>query len=90
MTNAGELRQRAERYRRLKRQISDPATVQAICDLADEFDMTAEELEKRHQVRKRAHEIWVQHGRPEGRDVEFWLKAEGELARQRQRRPGRR
>jgi Tn3 transposase DDE domain len=33
MKRACELRQQAERYRRLKRQISDPAAVQAICDL---------------------------------------------------------
>jgi hypothetical protein len=45
----GELRQRAERYRRLKKEISDPTAVQAISDLAGEFEMTAAELEKRHQ-----------------------------------------
>jgi hypothetical protein len=88
MRNAGELRQRAERYRRLKRQISDPAAVQAICELADEFDMTAEELERRHHIRMRAHEIWVERGCPEGRDVEFWLTAEGELESRHERHPG--
>jgi hypothetical protein len=50
MKRAGELRQRAERYRRLKRQIGDPAAVQAICDLAGEFEITAAELEKRHHI----------------------------------------
>ena len=55
MKRADELRQQAERYRRLKRQISDPAAVQAICDLAGEFEMTAADLEKRHHIRERAH-----------------------------------
>ena len=42
--------------------------------------MTAAELEKCHHIRKRAHEIWIERGQPEGRDVEFWLEAERELA----------
>jgi hypothetical protein len=66
MKRADELRQRAERYRRLKRQISDPAAVQAICDLAGKFEMTAAELERRHYIRERAHEIWMERGRPDG------------------------
>lgn len=79
MKRAGELRQQAERYRRLKKQISDPAAVQAICDLVGEFELTAADLEKRHHIRERAHEIWIERGRPDGRDVEFWLAAEREL-----------
>jgi hypothetical protein len=79
MKRAGELRQQAERYRRLKRQIGDVAAVKAICELAEEAEMTAAELEKRHFTGERAHEIWIQHGRPAGRDVEFWLAAEREL-----------
>jgi hypothetical protein len=62
MKRAGELRQQAERYRRLMRQISDPRTVQAICELVGEFEMTAADLEKRHLIRERAHEIWVERG----------------------------
>jgi hypothetical protein len=79
MKRAGELRQRAERYRRLKMQIGDPAAVQALSELADEFDTTAEELERRHRIRERAHEMWIERGCPAGRDVEFWLAAEREL-----------
>jgi Protein of unknown function (DUF2934) len=90
MKRAGELRQQAERYRRLKRQISDPAAVQAICDLAGELEMTAAELEKHHLTRERAHEIWIEQGRPDGRDVEFWLTAERELEGQQTRRVRRR
>jgi hypothetical protein len=79
MKRASELRQQAERYRQLRRQISDPAAVQAICDLAGQFEVTAAELETRHHIRERAHEIWIERGRPDGRDVEFWLTAEREL-----------
>jgi hypothetical protein len=85
MQRVGELRQQAERYRRLRRQISDPRTVHAICELAGEFETTAAELEKRHHVRERAREIWIERGRPEGRDVENWLEAERELAGEGQR-----
>jgi DUF2934 family protein len=31
------------------------------------------------QVRQRAFELWVQRGKPEGHDIEFWLQAEREL-----------
>jgi hypothetical protein len=79
MKRVGELLRRAERYRRLKRQISDPAAMKAICELAGEFEMTAKELERRQHIRERAHEIWIERGCPEGRDLEFWLAAEREL-----------
>jgi hypothetical protein len=31
------------------------------------------------QIRRRAYQLWEQHGRPEGRDVQFWLRAKDEL-----------
>ena len=36
------------------------------------------------QIRARAHELWEQAGKPEGRDDEFWHLAEKDL----QDRPG--
>jgi hypothetical protein len=33
------------------------------------------------QIRVRAHELWEQAGKPEGREGEFWHQAEKELAR---------
>jgi hypothetical protein len=86
MRKASELRERAERYRRLKKQIDDPATVRAICELAGELEMTADALERRHDIRERAHKIWREQGRPEGCDVEFWLQAERELEDDQQER----
>ena len=32
------------------------------------------------QIRVRAHELWEQAGKPEGREDEFWHQAEKELA----------
>lgn len=33
------------------------------------------------RIRARAYEIWEEDGRPEGRDVEHWIRAVLELAR---------
>jgi hypothetical protein len=79
MKKVSDLRQRAQRYRGMKRQISDPTAVQAMSELADEYEMTAAQLERQCRIRVRAHEIWIERGCPEGRDVEFWLAAEREL-----------
>ena len=39
---------------------------------------TYEELKQR--ITERARQLWDEDGRPEGRDMEYWLKAEDELA----------
>jgi hypothetical protein len=39
---------------------------------------TYEELKQR--ITERARQLWEKDGRPEGRDTEYWLKAENELA----------
>lgn len=31
-------------------------------------------------IEQRAYELWVSEGRPEGRQLEFWLKAEQEIS----------
>lgn len=36
--------------------------------------------DREEQIRRRAHELWEQAGRPEGRETEFWLRAENEIA----------
>ncbi len=33
------------------------------------------------KIQARAYAIWVEEGQPEGRDVEHWLRARGELER---------
>jgi len=37
----------------------------------------------REEITQRAHLIWEQEGRPEGRDSEHWLKAEAQLQQER-------
>ena len=31
------------------------------------------------RTRERAYQIWEEEGRPEGREIDHWLQAEGEL-----------
>jgi hypothetical protein len=40
--------------------------------------MNDEELRRR--IAERARQLWEEAGRPEGRDMEYWLQAEEELA----------
>jgi hypothetical protein len=32
-----------------------------------------------HRIRERAHSIWIEEGRPQGRDLEHWERARHEL-----------
>jgi hypothetical protein len=42
--------------------------------------MKANYMERRYEkVRLRAYEIWQEEGKPEGRDLEFWRRAEAEI-----------
>jgi DUF2934 family protein len=34
------------------------------------------------QIRTRAHELWEQAGKPDGREDEFWHEAEKEIKRE--------
>ena len=72
-----------ERAKRLAARVGDRTTSQRLWDFVEELK---QRLQKRRaarrskdEIRARAHEIWEQHGRPIGRDVEFWLQAEAEL-----------
>jgi hypothetical protein len=40
------------------------------------------------QIMQRAHRIWIEAGRPEGRDREHWLEAERQLRNPSARRSG--
>jgi Protein of unknown function (DUF2934) len=54
------------------------------CPLADGpcFNLKATTMAKptEEQIRIRAHELWEQNHRPDGRDDEFWHQAERELS----------
>ncbi len=85
MNTPTTLRQRAELYQRIETQIGDPAAIQAIREVVSALEIAAEGLERRECIREHAHAIWVSHGRPHGRDVEFWHAAEREVDSRRRR-----
>jgi hypothetical protein len=62
MKTASELRQQAERYRRLESQINGPSALQAVCELVEEFQMTAQELGATPTHRKRCGGDPWRHG----------------------------
>jgi hypothetical protein len=72
---------KASKYRNFARWISDSETAQRILALAEELKNRARALARpdERRIRKRAHEIWEENGRPVGRDEEFWFRAEREF-----------
>lgn len=38
--------------------------------------MNEDMTERERRIRRRAHQLWQEAGQPEGRDQEFWEKAE--------------
>ena len=72
---------KASKYEQFARLVGDPATVRDILDLAGKLRKRAEILIKptQNRIRRRARQIWMESGRPSGRDEEFWLRAEQEL-----------
>jgi hypothetical protein len=72
---------KARKYRDFARWIGDWETAQRISALAQELKQRALELARPNEkrIRRRAHEIWEENGRPVGRDDEFWFQAEREF-----------
>ncbi|MDI3567444.1 DUF2934 domain-containing protein [Bradyrhizobium sp. Arg816] len=63
--------------------ICDAATVERLQRFAKSIRNRLDELEAtalREQTSHRAFELWRESGRPDGRDLEFWLRAESEQA----------
>jgi Protein of unknown function (DUF2934) len=78
MKSPHELRRDAERYRRLVAGVDDRRAIEAITELAAEYDELAAERERR--IRRRAYEMWEEQGRPHGLQGDHWRAAEAELA----------
>jgi hypothetical protein len=83
----GDLERKIDQASRIASRVNDPTTYQR---LAAWVDALRRRLQKglaarraRERIRIRAHELWEQHGRPVGRDEEFWLQAESELSEDR-------
>ena len=77
----GDLLAKADKYRNLARWVTDRLTIQRIFALSLELKQRARALARpdENEIRKRAREIWEENGRPAGRDLEFWLRAEREF-----------
>jgi hypothetical protein len=45
--------------------------------------------DRNEKIRKRAHEIWEEEGRPEGREYSHWLRARAEIDAEGDERPDR-
>jgi hypothetical protein len=78
-----ELERQIERAKRLASHISDQTTSQRLWGFVEELRQKLQRRlaarRSREQIGARARELWEQHGRPAGRDEEFWLQAESEL-----------
>lgn len=72
---------KAHKYRSFARWVGDRETVQHILALAEELKQRARALARPDEanIRRRAREIWIDNGRPAGRDEEFWFQAEREI-----------
>jgi hypothetical protein len=72
---------KAHKYRDFARWVGDWETARRISALAEELKQQAFALARPNEkrIRKRAHEIWEENGRPVGRSEEFWLQAEREF-----------
>jgi Protein of unknown function (DUF2934) len=79
MKTPHKLRREAERYRRLATDIDDRRAIDALRELAIQYEELAVVLEREQLVRRRAYEIWEQQGRPHGRHGGHWEAAEREL-----------
>jgi hypothetical protein len=51
MTKSEELRAAAQRYREIGKRITDPRTIDALAELAQEYDRKADEMERRDTQR---------------------------------------
>ena len=78
-----ELERKIEQASRIARSVTDQTTYQRLTAWVDELRQRLQyrraARRTKEEIRARAHELWEQHGRPVGRDEEFWLRAESEL-----------
>ena len=72
----GDLREQARHLRQLASGIADRRTLEAIAELAAEYEAVAAAVERFNLVRKRAYQIWKEQGRPEGLHADHWHDAE--------------
>ncbi|MGE9009549.1 DUF2934 domain-containing protein [Leptospira interrogans] len=78
-----ELERKIDQASRIVSRVTDQTTYQRLTAWVEELrQKLRQRLAARRineEIKARAHDLWVQHGRPSGRDLEFWLQAESEL-----------
>jgi hypothetical protein len=83
-----ELERKIAQASRIASSVSDQTTVGRLLtwaeDLRRKLQQHRETRRTKEEIRTRARELWEQSGRPEGRDVEFWLQAESEVSERNQ------
>lgn len=81
-----ELERKIAQASRIASSVGDQTTVQRLVawieDLRHKLQQHREARRTREEIRTRARELWEQNGRPDGRDLEFWLQAESEISDQ--------
>jgi Protein of unknown function (DUF2934) len=77
-----ELARKIEQADRIASRMLDQTTVERLKSwatvLRDRLKRILRERRIREEIAARARDLWDQNGRPEGRDLEFWLQAERE------------
>ena len=78
-----ELEREIERASRLASCTTDQTTYQRLKQFVEELRQRLQQRlaarRTKEAIRARAREVWERHGRPTGRDLDFWLQAEREL-----------
>ena len=78
-----ELERKIEQATRIASRVTDQTTYQRlnawVSDLKRRLHERLTAKRSKEEIRVRAHQLWEQHGRPVGRDEEFWLQAESEI-----------
>ncbi|WP_312012406.1 DUF2934 domain-containing protein [Bradyrhizobium sp. AUGA SZCCT0182] len=77
-----QLERKIEQATRIVSRVTDQTTYQRLTAWVEELKQKLRQRlaarRTKEEIRARAHELWEQHGRPVGRDLEFWLQAESE------------
>jgi hypothetical protein len=78
-----ELKRKIDQADGIASRVLDPTTVERLgswaAELRGRLKRILSERRTKEDIAARARELWEQKGRPEGRDLEFWLQAEKEI-----------
>jgi hypothetical protein len=78
-----DLERKIEQASRIASRVTDRPFYERLTAWVDELKQRLQQRlaarRSQEKIRMRAHQLWEQHGRPVGRDLEFWLQAEAEL-----------